>query len=128
MEHVKNGGRSGKVGGVAGSLLGIKPIITLKQGEIFPSGVGRSRRKTVEKTIELLLNYIKEENIESLDAYSIAVGYGYDYKEAALYKEKLVQALNKAVKAEDIPIRQIGATIGVHTGPYPLGIGIIEKA
>ena len=27
----------------------------------------------------------------------------------------------------DIPIYQIGATISVHTGPYPLGFGIIEK-
>ena len=29
---------------------------------------------------------------------------------------------------EDIPIYQIGATISVHTGPYPLGFGVIEKA
>ena len=27
----------------------------------------------------------------------------------------------------EIPVYQIGATIGVHTGPYPLGFGIIEK-
>ena len=29
---------------------------------------------------------------------------------------------------EEIPIYQIGATIGVHTGPYPLGLGIVEKS
>lgn len=49
MEYLKHGGRIGKVASVAGSLLGIKPIITLKEGEIFPSGIGRSRRKTVDK-------------------------------------------------------------------------------
>ena len=49
MEYLKHGGRIGKVASVAGSLLGIKPIITLKEGEIFPSGIGRSRRKTVVK-------------------------------------------------------------------------------
>ena len=43
MEYLKHGGRIGKVASVAGSLLGIKPIITLKEGEIFPSGIGRSR-------------------------------------------------------------------------------------
>ena len=31
------------------------------------------------------------------------------------------------VGREDIPIYQIGASISVHTGPYPLGFGIIEK-
>ena len=34
----------------------------------------------------------------------------------------------KGFAVPDIQIYQIGATIGVHTGPYPLGIGIIEKA
>ena len=29
---------------------------------------------------------------------------------------------------DEIGIYQIGATIGVHTGPYPLGGGIIRKA
>lgn len=27
-----------------------------------------------------------------------------------------------------LPVYQIGATIGVHTGPYPIGLGIVEKA
>lgn len=29
---------------------------------------------------------------------------------------------------DEIGIYQIGATIGVHTGPYPIGIGIIKHA
>ena len=31
-------------------------------------------------------------------------------------------------EVDDIPLLQIGATISVHTGPYPLGFGIIEKS
>ena len=60
IEYLKHGGRIGKVAGVAGSLLGIRPVITLKQGEIFPSGIGRSRKSTTSKCIDLLINYIKE--------------------------------------------------------------------
>ena len=45
MEYLQHGGRIGKVAGIAGSVLGIRPIITLKQGEIFPSGIARSRKK-----------------------------------------------------------------------------------
>ena len=36
MEYLKHGGRIGKVASVAGSVLNIRPVITLKQGEIFP--------------------------------------------------------------------------------------------
>ncbi|MCI9072858.1 MAG: DegV family protein [Lachnospiraceae bacterium] len=127
MEYLAHGGRIGKVSSVAGSLLGIKPVITLKQGEIFPSGIGRSRRKNLDKTISLLLAYLKESG-EDVSRFSIAVGYGYDYQEAVDYRRQVAEALEGRLKEEDIPLLQIGATISVHTGPYPLGLGIIRKA
>lgn len=128
MEYLKHGGRIGKVAGVAGSILGIRPIIVLKEGEIFPAGIGRSRKKTMEKTIELLLNYLKE-NGNRIDDYSIAVGFGYDQEEAVTYKNHVLDVLHdKGYQIEDIPIYQIGATISVHTGPYPIGLGVIEKS
>ena len=126
-EYLAHGGRIGKVSSVAGSLLGIKPVITLKQGEIFPSGIGRSRRKNLDKTISLLQAYLAESG-EDVSRFSIAVGYGYDYQEAVEYRRLVSQALGGRLKEEDILLLQIGATISVHTGPYPLGLGIIRKA
>ncbi len=127
MEYLKAGGRIGKVAGVAGSVLGIRPVITLKEGEIFPSGIARSRKKTMEKTIDLLLQYLKE-NGGPVEKYSIAVGYGYDYEEAEAYRDMVLLALEENYGAAFVPIYQIGATIGVHTGPLPLGLGILERA
>ena len=128
LDYLIKGGRIGKVASVAGSLLGIKPIITLKEGEIFPSGIGRSRRKTVDKTIDLLLAYLAEEKTD-IDHYSICIGYGYDYEEAVEFRSRLLARLReKGYPIEDIHIFQIGATIGVHTGPYPLGIGVVKKS
>lgn len=128
MEYLKHGGRIGKVTALAGSVLGIKPVITLKEGEIFPSGIGRSRKKTLNICKELLLNYLKETGKKIRD-YSIAVGYGYDKGEAEQFRDDLLQTLQgQGYSPEEIPLYQIGATIGVHTGPYPLGIGIIRKS
>lgn len=129
MEYLKHGGRIGKVSALAGSVLGIRPVITLKEGEIFPSGIGRGRKRTTEKAISLLLDYL-EENGRAMDRYSIAIGFGYDYEEAVAFREHTLEVLSGQgydVGREDIPIYQIGATISVHTGPYPLGFGIIEK-
>lgn len=128
MEYLKHGGRIGKVAAVAGSVLGIRPVITLKQGEIFPSGIGRGRKKTAEKSLELLIDYLKESG-KSVNDFSIAVGYGYDIEEGREYREHALKVLReKGFAVEDIRCFQIGAAIGVHTGPYPLGFGIIEKA
>ncbi len=127
MEYLKHGGRIGKLTGIAGSVLGIKPLITLKEGEIYPSGITRSRKKSMEKVIELLDEYMKEFQADMKD-YSITVGFGYDYEEACEFQKELTAFIeSKGQKVEEIPIFQIGATIGVHTGPYPLGLGIIKR-
>ena len=128
MEYLKHGGRIGKVAAVAGSVLGIRPVITLREGEIFPSGIGRGRKRTTEKAIELLADYL-EKAPKSIEHYSIAVGFGYDYKEAVEYRDHAMEVLRgKGYDIPEIPIFQIGATISVHTGPYPLGFGVVERA
>lgn len=127
MEYLKHGGRIGKVAALAGSVLDIRPVITLKEGEIFPSGIDRGRKRTTQKALELLLTYLKESGL-GIECYSIAVGYGYDIEEGIAFRDHALLELQKnGYPIHEIPVYQIGATIGVHTGPYPLGFGIIEK-
>ena len=128
MEYLKHGGRIGKVAALAGGILDIRPVITLKQGEIFPSGMDRGRKRTTQKAIDLLLEYLDESDL-GIECFSIAVGYGYDQKEGISFRDHALTVLqNRGYQIKEIPIYQIGATIGVHTGPYPLGFGVIEKA
>ena len=127
MEYLKHGGRIGKVAALAGGALDIRPVITLKQGEIFPSGIDRGRKRTTKKVMNLLLEYLKKSSL-GIDCYSLAVGYGYDREEGADFRDQALATLQeKGYGIEELPIYQIGATIGVHTGPYPLGFGIIER-
>ena len=81
----------------------------------------------MEKTIDLLMEYLDEIK-GNIQDYSIAVGYGYDYEEACLYRQRVLERLNEKQELTELPIYQIGATIGVHTGPYPIGVGIIRKS
>ena len=128
VNTVLHGGRIGKLSGLAGSILGIKPLITLKEGEIFPSGITRSRMKSQEKVIGLLVDYLNELHADVSD-YSLAVGFGYDRMEAESFRNMIVDTLSGRypITQDKLPIFQIGATIGVHTGPYPIGLGIIER-
>ena len=126
IDYLKHGGRIGKLAGIAAGTLNLKPIITLKEGEIFPSGISRSRAKSKQKVIDLLLEYL-EERKEPLNDYNIVVGFGLDRKEAEEFKEQVCQALEVKYGKTEIGIYQIGATIGVHTGPLPIGIGIMQR-
>lgn len=128
MDYLVHGGRVGKLSGIAAGALGIKPLILLKEGEIFNNGLTRGRKKSKQKIVEQIINYFKEDNLE-LSKYRFCIGFGYDYDEAVEFKTTFLAALkgfDPSFSAE-VPIRQIGATIGVHTGPHPLGVGLLEK-
>lgn len=127
IDYLKHGGRIGKLAGIAGSALKIKPLITLKAGEIFNSGISRNREKSMLKVIDMLKEYLDEVHAKPGE-YSFAVGFGYDYEEACRFKEKLRDLVKERLGIDEITIYQIGATIGVHTGPYPIGVGIIRRA
>ncbi|MBO5522181.1 MAG: DegV family protein [Roseburia sp.] len=127
IDYLKHGGRIGKLAGLAGSALKIKPLITLKTGEIHNSGIARNREKSLAKVVEMLKSYLDEIKAKPGE-YSFAVGYGYDYEEACRFKEMLRDLVRERLGIDEIEIFQIGATIGVHTGPHPIGVGIIRRA
>lgn len=107
-------------------MLGIKPLITLKDGEIYNSGVSRSRKASMAKVIELLKQYIEERKID-MKKWQLCIGFGYDREEAAAFQKQLLSALGGIITEAECPCFQIGATISVHTGPYPIGVGFIRK-
>lgn len=128
MDYLVHGGRVGKLSGIAAGALGIKPLILLKEGEIFSNGITRGRKKSRVKIINQIIEYFKEENLD-INKYRFCIGFGYNQEEAKEFKEQFITALKEICPNfnQDIPIRQIGATIGVHTGPHPLGVGLLEK-
>ena len=125
-EYLIHGGRIGKVMGTAASTLGIRPLIMLREGEIFPIGIARNRKKSMKRLIEQTKEHFSKIG-ESPDDYQIVVGYGYDYQEAVEFRDQLLTSLKTYSNITDIDIYQIGATIGVHTGPYPIGLGLLRK-
>lgn len=128
LDYLIRGGRIGKVAGHAANILGIKPMILFKEGEIFSSGVARGRLKSMERTIDQLLNYLTERNADP-DDYAITVGYGHDEEEGRRLWMQVRAALRAKYPASgcEVGLLQIGCTIAVHTGPYPLGMGVMRR-
>lgn len=127
IDYLKHGGRIGKLAGIAAGALKIKPLITLKEGEIFNSGITRSRQKSMKKVVDMTEKYLDEIGAKPGE-YSFCIGFGYDYEEAVAFREMLKELVKERLGIDEIGIYQIGATIGVHTGPHPIGIGILKKA
>ena len=128
LDYLIKGGRIGKVTGRAANMLGIKPMILFKDGEIFSAGVARGRQKSFEKALDQLMAYLTERNATP-DDYCITVGYGYDEEEG----KRLWMQTRAALRAKyptckcEVGLLQIGCTIAVHTGPYALGMGVMRR-
>ena len=128
LEYLQHGGRIGKVTSIAGTLLDMKPLITLQDGEIHSSGIKRGRRKSLDGTIDLLVSYLKEYSCTPEDC-TILIGYSYDYEEGLRFQAATAKRLNEIFgTTKPLPLSRIGATIGVHAGPTSIGYGVIRRS
>ena len=128
LDYLIKGGSIGKVTGSAANILGIKPMILFKEGEIFSGGVARGRQKSFEKALEQLMNYLDAHSADP-DDYCITVGSGYDEEEGKRLWMQTRAALRAKYPAStcEVELLQIGCTIAVHTGPYALGMGVMRR-
>ena len=122
LSYLQHGGRIGKLTAIVGNILKVTPLIVQKDGEIQSGGIALSRKRAIMKIFDKFKSTLHKHNL-SLEDYLIVVGYGNSLEEGMEFAKKLEEIFGKKVELFD----QIGATIAVHTGPYPIGIAFIRK-
>ena len=110
LEYLQKGGRIGKARAFMGNLLKLKPILSTKEGEVFPFERARSRTKGVDRIFSLVQ--------EGLPVSDLAVFYSTTKSEA----EDLAARLNPFISSGEIIMSQIGPVVGTHAGPGVLGV------
>jgi len=115
LKYLQKGGRIGKAKALLGSVLNVKPLVTLKEGEVVPAGQVRSRSKGIER----LFSFV--ENASDID--DLAIAYSTTPDEAHALAERLGSIFTK----EAVKVVRLGTTLGVHMGPGSLAIGFREK-
>jgi DegV family protein with EDD domain len=123
LEYLQKGGRIGKVSAIAGNILNLKPLIIVRDGELYPYGTIRGRKKSLKKIIEMTIEHF-EKTGEKINEYSFCITRGHHEEEAHKVCEKLIKKLHIE---DDISFLQAGSTIGTYTGPDPVGITFIKK-
>jgi DegV family protein with EDD domain len=108
LKYLLLGGRIGKAKALLGSILSVKPMITIKDGEIVPAGQVRTRAKGMDKLLEFGQN---AKNIQDL-----AVVHSTTPDEA----QELAKQLGPTFDRKRIRIARVGPALGVHAGPGTL--------
>jgi len=114
LKYLQLGGRIGKSKALLGSILNVKPMITLKDGETTPVGQVRSRAKGIDRLFDFVKNAT---NIQDL-----AIVYSTTPDEAQALAERIDPIFTK----ERIKIDRVGTTLGVHAGPGFLVVAFRE--
>lgn len=123
LEYLQKGGRIGKVSSLAGTMLNLKPLIQLKEGELVPYGTIRGRNKSLDKVLAMVKEHFMETG-ESYDDYDFVVTTGTALEEAKKLKSALENLIGKNIP---YPVFTIGVTIGTNTGPDAIGACFIKR-
>ena len=109
LTYLERGGRIGKARALLGSLLNVKPILQLKDGEVVPLGRARGRPQALSRLVELLG---RDGHVSQL-----AIMHGAALADA----EQLRERVAASYPGLDILLTEIGAVLGTHTGPGVIG-------
>jgi DegV family protein with EDD domain len=114
LEYLRRGGRIGRARAYLGALLSVKPILTLREGEVYPEERVRTRARGLERIIQ---SAIRLPNVKLA-----AVGHSTTPDDAESIGERLAMAFPNV----KVHLIRFGPVIGTHGGPGLVGVGVME--
>ena len=121
LEYLKRGGRISKAAAFAGSMLSIKPVISIRQGEVVVLGKARGSRQG---------NNLLAAQIDAAGGvdYDKPVLLGYSGLSDALLQKYIADSARFwEGKVENLQTTQIGSVIGTHAGPGAIVATFFKK-
>ena len=112
LEYLQKGGRIGKARAFIGTILSVKPILGLEDGEVQPIERARNRQRGMRRLLELTRR--------SAPLTQLAVIYSTD----ALLALSLRDELSDLLPESEIVTSRFGATLGVYIGPGAVGVAL----
>ena len=115
LEYLHKGGRIGKARAFMGSVLHVKPILRLQDGEAHPVERPRNRERAMRRLVELAS--------ELAPVRRLAVIHSTDPDRMATLK----QGLTGLLPADQIIEARFGSTLGTYIGPDALGVAVTQE-
>jgi len=114
LEYVRRGGRIGRGRAFLGAMLRVKPLLSIRDGEVHPEERVRTKTMAINRLYQIATSY---HNVQE-----VALGYSTNPQDAHDLQVRLAAALPHA----NILVTRVGPVIGSHGGPGILGLGILE--
>ncbi|MDO5780347.1 MAG: DegV family protein [Clostridium sp.] len=113
LEYLKKGGRIGGAAALFGSLLQIKPILTVEDGKTTVFTKVRTKKKAIDKIVNTVLEQNSKTPIKDIIIHHI---------NCESEGQELADRLKSSLGLDSIKIQSIGPIIGLHVGPGSIGV------
>jgi DegV family protein with EDD domain len=118
LEHLQRGGRIGGARALLGSLLNIKPVIQLKDGEVAEE----SKQRTRARALTYMIDKVKADAADApLERIAVADGACDDFPD-------VLAALGDIATEHPLLPVELGPVVGTHAGPNTVGVCYIVPA
>lgn len=113
LEYLQRNGRIGKAAAFLGSLLGIRPLLTLSDGLVAPVEKIRGKSKVLPRVLEII-----QEWVPAGSTVKAAITHAAAPEEAEVWKHEV----SKIYTVEEWIVCPLGPVVGTHTGPGTVGV------
>ena len=120
LEYLKKGGRLSAAQAAIGTMLSVKPIITVRDGVVVLAERPRTRSKARERVIELV-------SATPVERLAIIHTPTSPPDEVAAFRDRLVAAIPGGVDPGHITTSLLGASTGPHLGPGLMGAAFLRR-
>jgi len=117
LEFLRKGGRIGQAQALLGTLLGIKPILGIENGEVVPVDKVRGGKKAQPKLMEILST-----RVDTSRPVFVAMAHA----SAPRWGERLKELLKDTFDIVEMLEGEIGPVVGAHAGPGAVGCIVFE--
>ena len=116
LEYLQKGGRIGRASSFLGSVLSIKPILHVEDGEVAPFERVRTRSRATERLFEIAASHgARQGDVRRQPAATMPRA------------RDLIERLRPILPHTDLIVGQLGPVVGVYTGPGAIGIAALER-
>lgn len=117
LDNLQRGGRIGKAQAFFGSLLNIKPVLTFKDGSVYPQEKVRGRLKAMDRLAQIAYERAQGDPVQCMLVHS------NDRAALMQLQEKMLARLN----ITEIIVCELGPVVGTHGGPGIVGFATIRQ-
>lgn len=119
LDYLEQGGRIGQAQALLGTMLRIKPLLIVEEGEIIPLEKVRTRPMAIDK----LAGFVEEfASIQQIVIMRSPLGNGSDE-----LKEELIERLRPVLPNLKVPTIEYDLVLACHLGPEALGVTVYEQ-